>query len=201
MFALPLAYAVTSPAVAPEFPPEFESTGKSLGKLEIQVVVGELVRSLTYGAVENVPIARNCPVSCKLSTVIELGMIVSESKGSGGEVSETEMLAVLDTTVPSVFVSCAVMVVEPTPTPVASPVELTVAMEGLLELHVIWEELVTLVSNPVVPDVPRAINCPVCPDADSDCEPGVMLTAVYFSVVPPDTVNVAVPVTTVPFAV
>lgn len=43
----PLAYAVTSPALAPEFPPLFVSTGKSFGKEEIQVVLGEFVRSLT----------------------------------------------------------------------------------------------------------------------------------------------------------
>ncbi len=126
--------------------------------------------------------------------------MVSESRGSGGEVSETVMVAVLDTTVPSVLVNCAVIVVEPTLTPVANPVALTVATVGMLELQVICGELVTFVSRPVAPDVPSAMNWPVCPDADSACALGVMATAVYFSVVPPDTVNEAVPVTTVPFA-
>jgi hypothetical protein len=38
----------------------------------------ELVRSLTVGAVEYVPIARNCPLWVKLPKTIPLGMIVSE---------------------------------------------------------------------------------------------------------------------------
>jgi hypothetical protein len=109
------------------------------------------------------------------------------------------MVALPDTTVPSVFVSCAVIVVDPTLTPVANPVGLTVATDGMLELHVICGELVTFVSSPLAPKVPRAINCPVCPDADSACEPGVIDTPVYFSDTPPDTVNCAVPVITVPF--
>ena len=47
MTAPPLAYAVTIPAVAPELPPEFVFTGKSFGKEDIQVRLGEFVRSLT----------------------------------------------------------------------------------------------------------------------------------------------------------
>jgi len=96
-----------------------------------------------------------------LPTVIELGMMLSESNGSGGGVELTAMDAVPETTVPSVLVNCAVIVVVPTPTPVASPEALTVATVGMLELHVIWLELVTLVSRPVVPEVPSAINWPV----------------------------------------
>jgi hypothetical protein len=80
ILALPVPYAVTIPAVAPILPALLVLTVKTLGAEEIQVSVGELVRSLTVGGVENVPIARNCPVSCKLSTVIELGRMVSESK-------------------------------------------------------------------------------------------------------------------------
>jgi hypothetical protein len=38
----------------------------------------ELVRSLTVGAAENVPIARNCPLWVKLPKTIPLGMMVSE---------------------------------------------------------------------------------------------------------------------------
>jgi len=93
-----------------------------------------------------------------------------------------------------------VIVVVPTLKPVANPVALTVATDGMLELHVIWLELVTFVCRPVVPEVPSAINWPVWPDADSASDPGVIATAVYFSVVPPDTVNVAYPATTLPFA-
>ena len=113
----------------------------------------EFVRSLTYGTVENVPIARNCPVSCKFPTVIELGIMVSESRGSAGAVFETATLAVFDTTLPSGFVNSAVIVLLPTLTPVIRPVELTVAMDGVLELHAIWLELVTFVRRPVLPDV------------------------------------------------
>jgi hypothetical protein len=47
MVALPLAYAVTIPVVAPELPPVLELTVKSLGKEEIQVRLGEFVKSLT----------------------------------------------------------------------------------------------------------------------------------------------------------
>jgi hypothetical protein len=45
--APPFPKAVTSPALAPGFPPEFVPTGKISGSLESQVVVGELVTSLT----------------------------------------------------------------------------------------------------------------------------------------------------------
>jgi hypothetical protein len=37
-----------------------------------------LVTSLTVGAVEKVPIARNCPLWVKLPKTIPLGMMVSE---------------------------------------------------------------------------------------------------------------------------
>jgi hypothetical protein len=40
--------------------------------------VAELVTSLTIGGLENVPIARNCPLSRKLLKTIPLGMMVSE---------------------------------------------------------------------------------------------------------------------------
>jgi hypothetical protein len=47
------------PALAPRFPAVFVLMGKSLGKEEIQVSVGEFVRSLVNGGLEKVPMARN----------------------------------------------------------------------------------------------------------------------------------------------
>jgi hypothetical protein len=126
MVALPFPYAVTIPADAPVFPPELVSTGKILGKEEIQVT--ESVRSLTYGGVENVPIAKNCPDPCKFSTVSELGIIVSEIIGCGGGEFVTVTEAVPYTTFAGVepfagFVHSAVMVAEPVFTPLAKPGE------------------------------------------------------------------------------
>ncbi len=132
-------------------------TGKTLGRSESQVT--ELVRSLTVGAVEYVPIARKFPVSCKLPTVILLGIMVSESRGSGAGVDVVVTVAGgAETTVPSWFVHIAVIVAVPTLWPVTSPVALTVAIVGMLEVHVICAELVTSSSSPVVPEVPRAIS-------------------------------------------
>ena len=88
-------------------------------------------------------------------------MMVSESRGSGAAVREIATVAVPDTTLPSGFVNSAVMVVDPALTPSASPDALTVAIVGMLELHVIWDELVTSVLRPVLPVVASAINCPV----------------------------------------
>src|ERR1700733_7315610 len=120
--------------------------------------VTEFVRSLTYGAAENVPKARKFPVSCRLPTLSELGMIVSESSGSGAGVLETATVAVPDTTLPSAFVNSAVMVALPGLEPVTSPEALMEAIDGLLEVHLIWFELVTSVWRPVFPEVPSAIN-------------------------------------------
>jgi hypothetical protein len=39
----------------------------------------ELVTSLTVGAAEKVPIARNCPLEVKLPKTIPLGMMVSDT--------------------------------------------------------------------------------------------------------------------------
>jgi hypothetical protein len=136
-------------------------TGKTLGTSEIQVRLGKFVRSLVYGADEYVPIARNCPVSCKLPTAIVLGTMASESRGSGAGVLVITTVAVPETTLPSGFANFAIMVVDPAATPSASPDALTVAMVGMLELHVIWDELVTSVSRPVLPRVASAMNCPV----------------------------------------
>lgn len=173
----------------------FVLTGKTLGVEESQVTV--LVRSLTYGAVEKVPIARNCPVACKFPTEMELGMMLSESRGSGAAVSDTLTAEVAVTTEPSGLVSSAVIVVLPTLTPWASPVDVTVAIEGTLEVHFTSGELVTSSTKPELPEVPRAINCPVWPVAESDCEPGVMAIAVNCWAPPFSTVKVAVPVAVV----
>ena len=71
---------------------------------------------------------------------------------------ETATVAVPDATLPSAFVNSAVMVALPALKPVTSPEALTEAMDGLLELHLIWVELVTSVWRPVLPEVPSAIN-------------------------------------------
>ena len=107
------------------------------------------------------------------------------------------MVEVAETTLLSGFVHSAVIVVVPVFTPVASPEALTVAIVGMLELHLSCAELVTSSIRPELPVVPSAINWPVWPVADNDCEFGLMESAVIGSVVPPITVKVAVPVTTV----
>src|ERR1700722_2995126 len=75
MVALPFPYAVTIPAFAPPLgtPDPLVFTGKTLGE-EVSHCT-ELVRSRVVGGVEYVPMARNCPASSKLPTVIEVGMI------------------------------------------------------------------------------------------------------------------------------
>jgi hypothetical protein len=170
MVAEPLAKAVTIPAVAPTHGVvaggvvgghPFEFTGKLLGKEEIHLSEESFVRSLTYGTVEKVPIARNCPVSKISPTEITLGTTVNESRGSGAVVSETAMVAVEVTTLPSGLVNWAEMVVLPALRPVARPDELIEAMEGALELHWSCDALVTFMLLPVLPDVPSAINCAV----------------------------------------
>ena len=134
---------MTTPPEAPGFAgSEFVLTGKTLGIEESQVT--EFVRSLTFGVVENVPMARKFPVPCKLRTVRLLGIMESESRGSGAGVDVVVMVAGgADTTVLSGFVYIAVMVVEPTLRPVTSPVVLTEAMVGMLEPHVSCGDLVT----------------------------------------------------------
>ena len=66
-----------------------------------------MVTSLTVGDVENVPIARNCPVNWKSRTVIELGTMESEVIDSSEvpvPLIETEIEALAVTTELSVFV-------------------------------------------------------------------------------------------------
>jgi hypothetical protein len=117
MVVEPVPEAVTIPALALGVPPELVLTGNADGNDEIQVVPGELVRSLTYGTVENVPIARNWPVSCRSPTESEAGMMVSESSGSGRVVVETVTGADVVTTVPSGLLNSTVIVAVPAPNP------------------------------------------------------------------------------------
>jgi hypothetical protein len=145
---------------------ELVLTGKTLGSEESHVT--EFVRSRTVGAVEKVPIAMKFPVSCKLPTLIELGIMVSDSRGSGAGDEVTSTVAVASATLPSGLVQSAVMVEIPGLTPAASPVELTVATVGMLELQVRLGESVTFICSVVVPTVPSAMNWAVWPDAESD---------------------------------
>lgn len=165
--AFPLPYAVTTPAGAAGFgfPVPFVFTGKIFGAEDSHVT--EFVRSRTVGGVENVPMAKNWPVSCRFPTVTEVGISVSERSGSGAGVVVTVTAAVAETTDPSGFVSSAVIVVLPALTPVTKPAGLIVAMEGALELHAICFEPVTSSCTPD-PAVASATNWPVCPDAEID---------------------------------
>jgi hypothetical protein len=112
--------------------------GKTLGKEEIQISEGEFVRSLTNGAVENVPIARNCPVPCKLPTEILLGITVRERRLFAWlpEVGRVTVSITLELASPLNAIAPAVMVVVPAATPVTRPEALTVATVGVLELQV-----------------------------------------------------------------
>jgi hypothetical protein len=114
-------------------------TGKTLGVAEIQVRLGEFVRSLRVGGTVNVPNARNCPVSCKLPTVIELGIIVSETRfpvAPPPVVPEPVTVRVaLELVAPLNACPPAVIVVVPALTAVATPEALTVATEGALEVQ------------------------------------------------------------------
>ena len=96
---------------------------------------------MTVGGVEKVPYARNCPVPCKLPIVIELGKIVIDSKGSAADDAVTVIVAVAVSTVPSGFVSLAVIVVVPGLTPATCPAGdfgyvKTVAIVGMLDVQV-----------------------------------------------------------------
>lgn len=114
-------------------------TGKTFGSDVTQVT--ELVRSLTVGVVENVPIARYCPLSPKLPNTIELGMMVSERMlpplppATPPDVPVTVRVA-LELTGPLNALALAVMTVEPALTAVATPEALTVATDGVLEAQV-----------------------------------------------------------------
>jgi hypothetical protein len=157
--ALPVPKALATP---PFCEPEvgdgllFVVTGKTFGADVIQVA--EFVRSRTYGAVANVPIARNCPEPCKFPKLIPLGMIERESRSCGAAVSAVVSAAVFDTTEPSLFVSTAVMVLLPAAKFLASPVALIEPAVGKLEIHFNCGEAVMTCCKPVVPEVAIAIN-------------------------------------------
>ena len=79
--------------------------------------------------------ARKFPVSCRLPTVMLLGMMVSESSGSGAVVAVIVTAAVAETTLPSGLVQMALIVLEPALTPVTSPEAETVATVAILEVE------------------------------------------------------------------
>jgi hypothetical protein len=72
-------------------------------------------------------------------------------------------MAALELTGPAYPAALAEIVVDPAPTAVASPEELIVATELLLEFHV-TEPVITWVEAWLAfPKVPVAVNCAVCP--------------------------------------
>jgi hypothetical protein len=100
----------------------------------------ELVRSLTVGATENVPIARNCPLSVKAPKTIPLGMMVSERILSPllppVPLEPVTVRTALEEVGPLNAVAVAVIVVVPALTAVATPEALTVATAGVVEVQV-----------------------------------------------------------------
>jgi hypothetical protein len=106
MVAVPVPAALTTPPFSlPELGAAllFVVTGNRFGKEVSHVAV--FVMSLTYGGVENVPMARNCPLPPKLPTVIELGITVTESRSCGVAVIVVVNVAEPETTLPSELVS------------------------------------------------------------------------------------------------
>jgi len=128
-----------------------------------------LVRSLTVGAVENVPIARNCPLSVKLPKTIPLGMMVSERMLPPllppVALEPVTVRVALELVGPLNAVALAVIVVVPAPTAVTRPAELTVATAGVVELQI--TRLVTFCVEGcfALPYVPVALSCVVWPTA------------------------------------
>jgi hypothetical protein len=114
-------------------------TGNTFGAEVSQVT--ELVRSLTVGAVEKVPIARNCPLDPKLPKLIPLGIIISERIPPPLPPVPTATVpgtvrTPLELTGPLYAVALAVIEVVPGLTAVATPLALTVATEGMLDVQV-----------------------------------------------------------------
>jgi hypothetical protein len=114
-------------------------TGNLFGSEVSQVT--ELVTSLTNGAFENVPIARNCPLSPKVPKTIPLGMMVSERMlpplpPVAPPVDPVTVRVALELTSPLNAIAPAVIDVVPAATAVTSPVALTVATAGVLEVQV-----------------------------------------------------------------
>jgi hypothetical protein len=139
-------------------------TGKTFGADVNQVT--ELVRSLTVGAVENVPIARNCPLSCKLPKTIPLGIMVSERMPAPLPPPVPPLVPVTvrfaeEVIGPANPVVLAVMIVEPALTAVATPEALTVATEGLLETQVTPVVTFCVEAWFALPYVPTAVSCAV----------------------------------------
>jgi len=116
------------------------------------------VRSLVYGGVEKLPIARYSPVAARFPTLIELGIIDSDSRSDGSAVRLVVRVAELETTEPSLFVRTAVIVLAPAPRSLARPVGPTEPIVGALEVHLICGELVTSCCKPVEPEVAKAMN-------------------------------------------
>jgi hypothetical protein len=139
----------------------FELTGKTSGVEESQVT--EFVRSRTNGAVEYVPIARKFPVSCKFPTVIAPGMIASESMLPPPPPPPGPVTArsALEFTWPLNADASAMIVVVPAAIAVTIPVVLTVATEGVVELHVTVLVRFCFVVCAALPKVPYALNCAV----------------------------------------
>jgi hypothetical protein len=98
-----------------------------------------LVTSLTVGVVENVPIARNCPLEVKLPKTIPLGMMVSERilppLLPPVPLEPVTVRTALELTGPLNPVEVAVIVVVPAPTAVTIPEALTVATAGVLDVQ------------------------------------------------------------------
>jgi hypothetical protein len=103
--------------------------------------------------------------------------MVSESRGSGAVVSKTVTVAVPVITLALEFVHSAVMVLVPELTPEASPPAVMVATEGMLDSHVSCDIPVMFSVTPLL-KVPRAVYCPVCPEAETDWEPGMIVIEV-----------------------
>ena len=86
-------------------------------------------------------------------------------------------------------------------TPVTSPVLLTVATVGVLEVHVTFGELVRFSDKPVDPGTPSRVSWLVWPEDVKDRLDGTSVREVTCSAAPPLTVKVAIPVTTDPVVV
>jgi hypothetical protein len=130
---------VPEPGALPDPAPLLLVIGYRFGADVSQVT--ELVRSLTVGAVEKVPIARNCPLAPKSPKSIPLGMMVSERIPPPlppvpvATVPGT-VRTPLELTGPLYAVALAVIEVVPGLTAVASPLALTVATDGMLDVQV-----------------------------------------------------------------
>jgi hypothetical protein len=131
-----------------------------------------LVTSLTVGALENVAIARYCPVSPMEPNTIPLGIIVSERMFAPllpvppvplplpltPPLEPGTVRRALELIGPLNAVALAVIVVVPALTAVATPEALTVATEGRLELQVTALVMFCVDGWFALPNVPVAVN-------------------------------------------